>query len=733
MKARSGAGRAGVWPRRRTAFSVNPPEICVHPGPAVVKQRGMRHLNRWLVALYFFGAPAFLAAQPLRAIEEHLYYLGTPGDPEWEEFAGRTPHGRQLDVKFTAQANTNECTLFVRQRDVKLDWGVELNGRKLGKLFLSEQDLIQALAVPVGALHDGENTLSVLPPKERDDIEVGEVKLDSRPPKTALNESALVISVTDEETQQALPCRITIADRNGSLFPVHLENPQTSAIDPPAPSFAVRPGVVYTSNGTVRIGLPAGSYTLYASRGFEYNVRTQRLTLPPGRTYPLPVRLRREVPTQGMVSCDTHVHTLTFSGHGDATVEERMLTLAGEGIELPIATDHDTLTDYSAVARKMGVEEYFTPVIGDEVTTDAGHFNIFPVRSGSRLPDRHLTDWPKLMEELRATPGVRVVVLNHPRNVHNNFQPFAAKNFNPVTGEDRRGFEFSFDAIEVVNSSALQSDLMLVFRDWFALLNYGYRVTAVASSDCHDVSRYLVGQGRSYVRCEDSVPGKINVEQACESILQGRVLVCLGLLTPMTLEDRFGIGDLATGLRELMRVTVTVLGPSWTSADRVELYANGVKIREQQIDASVSPIEKTRITWLIPKPAYDVYLVALASGPPVTGPYGSIPKPYQPSSRAWRPRVLGATNPIWVDGDGDGKFTAPRAYAKEIVRRVGGDFGKLIAELAKYDEAVAAQAASLCQAAGRDVRSAEFAERLKNALPQVQRGFAAYQNSLLSN
>src|SRR5262249_34332416 len=190
--------------------------------------------------------------------------------------------------------------------------------------------------------------------------------------------------------------------------------------------------------------------------------------------------------------------------------------------------------------------------------------------------------------------------------------------------------------------------------------------------------------------------GKINVEQACEGILQGRVLLCLGLLTPMTVEDRFGVGDLATGLRELMRVTVTVLGPSWTSADRVELYANGVKIREQPIDAAVSPIEKTRVTWLIPKPAYDVYLVALASGPPVTAPYGSIPKPYQPSARAWNPRLLGATNPIWVDGDGDGKFTAPRAYAKELVRRAGGDSGKLIAELAKYDEAVAAQAASLC-------------------------------------
>src|SRR5207247_9158032 len=106
-----------------------------------------------------------------------------------------------------------------------------------------------------------------------------------------------------------------------------------------------------------------------------------------------------------------------------------------------------------------------------------------------------------------------------------------------------------------------------------------------------------------------------------------------------------------------------------------------------------------------------------------------IPKPYQPSSRVWQPRVLGATNPIRVDGDGDGKFTTAREYAKQIVQRAGADPKELTAELAKYDEAVAAQAASLCQAPGRDVRSAEVEEALKTALQHVKRGFAAYANT----
>ena len=51
----------------------------------------------------------------------------------------------------------------------------------------------------------------------------------------------------------------------------------------------------------------------------------------------LDLSIRREVSTAGLVACDTHVHTLTYSGHGDATIDERAVTLAGEGIELPIA------------------------------------------------------------------------------------------------------------------------------------------------------------------------------------------------------------------------------------------------------------------------------------------------------------------------------------------------------------------------------------------------------------
>jgi hypothetical protein len=492
---------------------------------------------------------------------------------------------------------------------------------------------------------------------------------------------------------------------------------------------AVRPGVAYTRDGRATLGVQPGEYTVYATRGFEYGMDSQELSIAESQSRNIRLRIRREVPTPGLVSCDTHIHTLTYSGHGDATIDERMITIAGEGIELAVATDHNVHTDFTGPAERMRVQDRFTAVIGNEVTTKKGHFNAFPINPGSAPPDYKIEDWPPLMQAIRSTPGVRVVVLNHPRNIHSDFQPFGPANYNGVTGENRRGQEFTFDAVEVVTSAALQSDAMIGFRDWFALLNHGYRVAGVGSSDSHDVSRYILGQGRTYVACRDDDAAAIDVDAACESFLKGRALVSMGLLAQLTVNERFGVGDLATGLGGELRVNVVVLGPSWVTADRVELFANGAKIREQKIEATQS-VEKSRVAWTIPRPAHDVHLVAIATGPGVTAPYWAIPRPYQPTSRVWEPRVIGATNPVWIDADGDGRFTSPRGYAAELVNRAGPDPAKLIPLLDSFDQTVAAQVASLCHAAGRDGRNAERERLLESAPAHVRDGFAAFQKSL---
>jgi hypothetical protein len=200
----------------------------------------------------------------------------------------------------------------------------------------------------------------------------------------------------------------------------------------------------------------------------------------------------------------------------------------------------------------------------------------------------------------------------------------------------------------------------------------------------------------------------------------------MGLVTQMQVDGKFGVGDLATGLGDKVRVTVSVLGPSWVSAECVELFAHGVKLRERTLRGARHAGHKAKVTWAISRPAHDVWLVAFASGPPVTAPFWAIPRPYQPSSRAWHPRVLACTNPIWLDADGDGKFTSPRGYARQLVERAARDPARLLSLLAEFDEATAAQAASLWQAGGHDLRDDRVQRSLEGAAPAANRGIAAF-------
>ena len=648
-------------------------------------------MNRFLFILVTSLAAAVVAqGAGKQVIDTQRYHLGTPGLPEWQEFERSTPHGRQLELTFSAQGGPGEATLLIRQRNVKTTWTVTLNGQKLGTLEPLTQPLVRALSVPAGVLKPDGNRLLIArtPSPMLDDIVVGEIVLDSRPRNDVLAESTLEIAVTDSDTREGLPCRLTLVDAEEALAPLLPGSEQR---------VAARTGVVYTGDGKTRIGVTPGSYVLYASRGFEYSVATKPITIASGETKHVSLQIRREVPTPGLIACDTHIHTLTHSKHGDATIDERMLTIAGEGIELAVATDHNVHIDYGEAASRTGVASHFRSVVGNEVSTKVGHFNAFPVRADGPVPNSQLTDWTELLHNIRSVTGAKVIALNHPRDVHQNFTPLGPNNFDARTGEFKSKPKFDCDAIEVVTSAAMQSDIMLLYRDWFALLNHGVRVSAIATSDTHHVSQFILGQARTYAVSRATKPTDVDINEVCENYRAGRVLVSMGLLTQMKVDDRFSVGDLATNLGDQLRVTVEVYGPSWVNADRIELFANGTKLREQSI-APTAGVEKARVTWTLPRSKHDVHLVAIATGPGVTAPFWEISRPYQPASKIFNPRVIGSTNPIWIDGDGDGRFTVARAYAARIVQQSAGDAAKMKSALLQYDEAVASHVADLAQA-----------------------------------
>ncbi|MEJ7595665.1 MAG: CehA/McbA family metallohydrolase [Planctomycetaceae bacterium] len=663
-------------------------------------------------------------------IESELVHLRSSEPREWATFPADAQANR-LERRFDSATNSTPWTLSLRQHDVKQTWKVNLNGQMIGRLVADENDLRTDFEISPGRLVDGRNQLEIFPTDREasDDIRVGAIQLHPVAPKILRSAATVEVSLTSE-SGVPLPGRITITDEAGTLIPVGATSGH---------GLAVREGVIYTSKGSATFGVAAGDWRIFGGRGFEYATAQADVHAIPGDRISRTLKLKREVDTTGWVACDTHVHTLTHSGHGDCTIEERMVTLAGEGIELPIATDHNKQIDYSASAKSTGVASHFTSVIGNEVTTQQGHFNIFPVREGSPVPDHTRNDWRLLFESIFTTPGVRVAILNHAQDVHSGFRPFSSRRHIRLTGENLDDRAYGFNAMEVLNSGAIQTDPMILFSDWCGLINRGLSVTPVGSSDSHDVSRFIVGQGRTYIECDDADVAAIPVEKAVDAFLQGRVVVSYGLFTRLSVTPSaggksYGPGDLVTvsGKPDGFTATVEVHGPEWTQAETIALYVCGGRRFEATLKPSSAPGTSLKGTakWQIPRTewSHDIWLTTLATGPGIDAAYWPTAKPYQPDSPEFAPYVLSLTGPIRIDMDGDGKYSSPRDYAQQIITASNQDLSRVMDRLQKFDASVIHQAASLLEAASvnqNDVKNAAS----DNVLKEIQEFRSARRTS----
>lgn len=656
-------------------------------------------------------------------ISSGMHHLRFGEQQEWSDFPKKAA-GDRLEIPFTLINTDGNQTLQFRQQDVKHAWQVKINGHVLGKLDRDEKDKIIYLAIPSGILTLGNNRLQIDQMDTiQDDIRIGQIKLINRSRPDILSEASLHIEVYDKTSGNLLPARITVINPEGALKTVGASSSRT---------LAVRPGIVYTGNGKASFGLPSGKFTIYATRGIEYGVDSLQLEIKPGDQINKKLYINHEVPTEDWISSDTHIHTFTNSGHGDATMLERAITIAGEGIELPIMTDHNVHVDIKPTSEETGVNAYFTPVIGNEVTTGFGHFNIFPVTEEAPIPEVKAKNWDELHRNMQKTVGKGVIILNHARDVHGGFRPFDQERHIGIAGINLEGWKVPANAMEVINSGAHQTDLMGLYKDWFGLLNRGYAITPIGSSDSHDVSRYLVGQARTYIRSHSKDPGKIDVDEAIQNFRKGKVMVNFGLMAEIVVAQQYGPGDLVPSDGET-NVSVRVLGPSWLDADTVCLYANGIKIREAAISQESTNGTGIKWTgnWILPRPLHDINLVAIATGPGKHLPYWQIAKPYQPESPLWRPKVMGSSGAVWVDADGDGLRTSAYDYAKKLWADAGGKVEQLIQNLKPYDEAIAIQAASILMEEGLLGKLMKSNKPFQHASPATKAGFQKYYDAWL--
>ncbi|MCA9035021.1 MAG: CehA/McbA family metallohydrolase [Planctomycetaceae bacterium] len=687
--------------------------------------------NRWVPVIIslccLFNLTDDVLAQAISTVlDDARHHLRNGSEPEWSDFES-APESHELVLEFEARANPDEWCLEVTQNNVKQNWFISINGTKLAALHVNENPIVAFFSIPPDTLMDGVNELRITTTAAvPDDIVVSQIVLHREARSEFLRQTATLVVV--EERGKAIPCRITVMRE--AVLPetdMRQEILMTTGCET-SQELAVRPGVIYCT-GQARILLPAGTYTLIAGRGPEYGIAETQVTLREGEEQNIRMDLIREVDTSGFVSCDTHVHTFTHSRHGDATIEERMLTLAGEAIELPVATDHNLHIDFVPVAHRMKMLDYFTPVIGNEVTTKIGHFNVFPVDSEQvPLPNFKSETWEEIFASIKSTPSVQAIILNHARDLHSQFRPFDPRNHLASLGRSANGWQLQVNAMEIINSGAQQTDMMRLVDDWMGMLNAGHRLTPVGCSDSHDVARHFVGQARTYIRANDENVGALDTAQAIDNFVNGRVVVSCGLFCTIKVNGEFTSGDMVPSSGEY-EVEIDLHGPSWVEADEIELFANGKSVYtkilspEQRSYAGLKCRATVPLNWPFTN---DCFLVAVARGPGVRRLHWPVARPYQPTSPHWLPLCMSVTGAVWIDINGNGLFDAAKQVAMQVRQQCGGDFDSTLAELSRLDQATSLHTWAHWMNYGQPDLTDEQQLRLRRSEPHVRDAYATY-------
>ncbi len=494
----------------------------------------------------------------------------------------------------------------------------------------------------------------------------------------AVDQGILNFQILDAQGEP-VSARLTFRTPDGSipqLFTNRTANPD---------DLAVRADVICTLSGAGSITVPVGEWVVHASRGPEWSIDDTRIDIKKDQALDAVFNLEHQVDTRGWAAADYHLHTLTHSGHGDSNMPERIISIASEALEVGIATDHNIHTDYSEIIAKLGAGDRFQGIVGNEISVPLGHFNAFPLEPWGTVVDKKSVNGPALFRAVRASGDqsgiVPVVQVNHPR--WEGIDYFKVAGLDPITGNSTdKNWSVDFDSIEIFNENAgwgyydaNDTDMMVgssrhwVLQDWHNLLNHGARITGVGNSDSHTVSANLAGWPRNYFPASSDLPAEISVQEVCDTVKRGQVVTTFGPFVTFSV-DGASMGDLVTAKRAAVRLKTHVQAADWIDVDRVLVIVDGDIVE-------TIPVADTReIVRLVDERKIPVrtdgWISLRVEGDDSLDPI--VPGPKRPIL------PIAVTNPVFIDADGDGKYTPPVEVARNWLEQHGKDELRLHAE-----------------------------------------------------
>jgi len=156
--------------------------------------------------------------------------------------------------------------------------------------------------------------------------------------------------------------------------------------------------VVYTTTGEGSIQVRPGRYVVWASRGMEFGIGREEVTIGVGETANVDFLLKRVIKSRDAIGADFHVHSVR-SFDASTPLEDRVASFVAEGVEVMVATDHDKHVDYEPIIQSLGVAPYVVGVAGVEVTGSVPNPPDFPNSIG------HLNAWPMPVDGDRRRDG----------------------------------------------------------------------------------------------------------------------------------------------------------------------------------------------------------------------------------------------------------------------------------------------------------------------------------------
>jgi hypothetical protein len=288
---------------------------------------------------------------------------------------------------------------------------------------------------------------------------------------------AQVVEASSTSANLMLPqkgaIRVTATDSSAAL-PVRVQViPEAPAFQPPDNFGELvvprddRLHVVFPTDGKVLLGAPAGDHRVVVSRGYEYDIVDRVVAVSAGAETPVTAELTRVVDSTGVMCGDFHIHTHRSPDAPD-TPEFKLMAAAGDGVELPVRTDHEWVAAFEPVVAETGLGAWMYGLSALELTTFSwGHFGVFPLEPDPNLTNDGFVWWNGLtdtgaveirdpvpvMNDARSRPGEPEVIIFHPRA-----PPGVGGGFGAISGQEYFAGKGTLAGQEASNAGGVDYD-----------------------------------------------------------------------------------------------------------------------------------------------------------------------------------------------------------------------------------------------------------------------------------